>query len=241
MDREHQLLTTFVEFADTLLDDYDVNEFLHRLTVRCAELVQAKAVGVLLAGAKGGLQLVAASTHDMHALELFEIQQRQGPCYDAYTSGQQIVADDLEADAARWPEFVPQALERGLRSVHAFPLRVRDQRLGALNVFFDTPGPFSESDILALQALADVAAMGVLQQRHAQDSIDLADQLQTALDSRVVIERAVGILVERRGLRTDEAFESIRDYARSNNRRLRAVAQAIVDGAVKPDSVDSAG
>lgn len=239
VDREHQLLSTFVELADTLLDDYDVNEFLYQLTVRCAELVQAKAVGVLLGGAKGDLQLVSASTRDMHALELFEMQERQGPCYEAYRSGQQIEADDLETEAGRWPAFVPQALEKGFRSVHAFPLHVRDQRLGALNVFFDQPGPFSGSDILALQALADVAAIGILQQRHVQESVELADQLQTALDSRVVIEQAVGILVERRRMGTDEAFESIRGYARSHNLRLRAVAQAIVDGAVKPDSVDS--
>ena len=240
MDRESRLARTFVDLADALLDDYDINEFLQRLTECCEALVEASAVGVLLAGEKGGLRLAAASTDEMRALELFELQEEEGPCYEAFLSGDQVRADDLEDERARWGRFAPRALELGYRSVHGFPLRLRQQRLGALNVFFDRPGPFSEVDVLALQALADVATIGILQQRVLQESTELSTQLQTALDSRVVIERAVGILVERRGLGTQEAFDWIRGHARDNNERLRAVAQAIVDGAVSAGTGDPA-
>lgn len=240
MERESRLARTFVELADTLLDDYDVNEFLQRLTERCEVLVEASAVGVLLTGEESKLRLAAASTDDMRALELFELQQAEGPCYEAFLSGDQVRADDLEDETERWAQFTPRALELGYRSVHGFPLRLRQQRLGALNVFFDRPGPFSEADILALQALGDVATIGILQQRVVHESTELSTQLQTALDSRVVIERAVGILVERRGLGTQEAFDWIRGHARDNNQRLRAVAQAIVDGAVSAGEGDGA-
>lgn len=235
--RERKLAATFVELADTLVDDYDLNEFLQRLTSRCAELVGASAVGVLLTDLRGSLQLAAASTQDMHALELFEMQQQEGPCYEAFQSGEQVVEEDIRGAEARWPRFTPQAMDRGYRSVHAFPLRVRDQTLGALNVFFDHSGPFTGANILALQALADIAAIGILQQRNVQESSDLAGHLQLALDSRVVIERAVGVLVERRGMGTQEAFESLRSHARNTNQRLRVVAQALVDGAVPADAV----
>lgn len=240
MDRESRLARTFVELADALLDEYDINDFLQRLTERCETLVEASAVGVLLAGGEGRLGLAAASTEDMRALELFELQQEEGPCYEAFLSGDQVRADDLEAETQRWAQFTPRALKLGFRSVHAFPLRLRQQRLGALNVFFDRPGPFSEADILALQALADVATIGILQQRVLHESAELSTQLQTALDSRVVIERAVGVLVERRGLGTQEAFDWIRGHARDNNKRLRAVAQAIVNGAVWDGAGDDA-
>lgn len=239
VDRETRLARTFVELADTLVDDYDIHEFLQRLTHRCAELVEASAVGVLLTDSDGVLRLAAASSSDLHALELFEMQKREGPCYEAFLSGEQTREDDIEGATERWPRFTPQALKRGFKSVHAFPLRVRKEALGALNVFFNHPGPFSDADILALQALADVAAIGILQQRSVQESTDLAEHLRTALDSRVVIERAVGILVERRGVGTREAFESIRSYARSNNQRVHAVAQAIIDGAVPAEKIES--
>lgn len=238
-DREATLAKMFVEMADTLIAEYDISEFLQRLTYRCADLVDASAVGVLLIDAHGDLKLAAASTADMHALELFEMQQREGPCYEAFQSGEQVIEGHLENATGRWPQFTPQALNRGFRSVHAFPLRVRAQMLGALNVFFSHSGPFTEADILALQALADIASIGILQQRQVQESGEVAQQLQTALDSRVVIEQAVGILVARRSLGTREAFEAMRSYARSNNQQLRAVAQAIVDGAVPTDAVEA--
>lgn len=236
-DREHRLASTLVQLADTLVDDYDIHDFLQMLTERCAELVDASAVGVLLTDRRGDLKLAAATTQHMRDLELFEMQQQEGPCYEAFQSGQQVIEEDMQNALAHWPRFAPQAMDRGFRSVHAFPLRVRNQTLGALNVFFDRAGPFSEPDILALQALADIAAIGILQQRSVQEASELAGHLQTALDSRVVIERAVGILVERRGVSTHDAFEAIRGYARSNNQRLHAVAQAIVDGAVPPHVV----
>lgn len=238
MDREKKLAQTFVELVDTLVDDYDLGEYLHLLTYRCADLVDAGAVGVLLTDAEGNLQVASASTEDMHALELFEMQNEEGPCYDAFRSGEQVVEHDL-GGAERWSRFTPKARELGFRSVHAFPLRVREERMGALNVFFFETGPFSEADVLALQALADVAAIAILRQRSVQEVTDVAGQLQIALDSRVVIEQAVGVLVARLGTGTREAFEVMRRYARDNNKRLHDVAQDIVDGAVPPETLEA--
>lgn len=239
MDRETKLARAFVELVDTLIDDYDLGEYLHLLTHRCADLVRATAVGVLLIDEAGHLRLASASTEDMRALELFEMQSEEGPCFEAFRSGVQVNEQDLAGAGERWRRFTPRAYALGFRSVHAFPLRVRDRTLGALNVFFDRRGPFSEADILALQALADVAAIGIVQQRSAQEAIDVAGQLQTALDSRVVIERAVGILIERLNVSARDAFESLRRYSRNNNERLRAVAQAVVDGAVPAETLDA--
>lgn len=237
MDREAKLANTFVELADTLVADYEVGEFLQHLVDRCADLVGAAAVGVMLVDEGQELRLAAASTQDMHDLELFEIQRQEGPCYEAYASGEQIRQDDIEEARSRWPGFTPIALEHGYRAVRGFPLRVRAEKLGALNVFFDHAGPFTDADVLALQALADVAAIGILQERSMQEATDIAGHLQTALDSRVVIERAVGRIVERTGAEPQAAFEAIRSHARSSNELLRVVAQGIVDGTLAPERV----
>ena len=239
VERETRLASAFVELADTLVENFDIGEFLHRLTYRCADVVEASAVGVMLTDAGGELRLAGASTSNAHALELLEMQKREGPCYEAFRGGEQVREDNIAGATGRWPRFAPRALEQGFQSVHAFPLRVRTHKLGALNVFFDRPGPFSDADVLALQALADVAAIGILQGRNLQEAVDVAGQLQTALESRVVIERAVGILVERLGVDTGEAFESMRSYARNHNERLRAVAESIVNETVTARTISA--
>jgi GAF domain-containing protein len=224
-----RLAKVFVEVADTLVDEFDLIEFLHMLADRVAGLIGASSVGLLLADQRGRLQFMAASKESVRLLELFQIQNDEGPCLDAFRTGQPLVNADLRTAAGRWPHFAPRATADGFRSVHAFPLRLRTEVIGALNVFGDDAGiELDDADVQIVQALADIAAIGLLQERAIRRGEVLTEQLQSALNTRVVIEQAKGAVAQARGVSVDEAFTTIRNYARSNNRRLSDVAQAVV-------------
>jgi GAF domain-containing protein len=225
-----QLLSeTFVELTDTLVAEFDVIDFLHVLTGRSAALLDVSAVGLLLADQRGELRVVAASSEAARLLELFQLQNDQGPCLDCFRSGQPVTATDLGTDQ-RWPRFAAAAAQAGFAAVQALPMRLREQVIGALNLFRAVPGVFDFADVRVGQALADVATIGLLHERNMRRSDTLNEQLQTALNSRVVIEQAKGKLAERLGLDMDQAFSVLRDYARSRNRRLSDLARALVDG-----------
>lgn len=228
--REQRLAATFVELADTMVDDFDVADFLHLLVERVAEVLDASEVGLMLADAAGRLHVMAASNERTHLLELFQLQNEEGPCLDCFRNGRPVASDDLEADRERWPDFVPAALDAGFRSVQALPMRVRAQVLGALNVFGADVGALTEADQAIGQAMADVATIGLLQERSVRDSQLTAEQLQIALDSRIVIEQAKGVLAEQATLDMGDAFARLRTYARNHNRRLSEVAREVVDG-----------
>ncbi len=230
--REAALVRAFVYLADTLVADYDVVDFLHELCGRCVEVLDVEAVGVLLADRRGELNVVSASSADMRALEVFELQSAEGPCADAFRTGR-VVTEAYLCDAGeRWPRFAPRALELGFRSALAIPLSVRAQRIGALNLCSTVADRFDEADELAAQGLADVAAIGILQERRARQQEELSEQLQGALNSRVVIEQAKGALSERLGTGPDEAFELLRRYARGRGLKLTQVARDALEGHV---------
>ena len=223
-----RLAEVFVEMADTLVDEFDVIEFLQLVSVRTAELLDAGAVGVLLADEHGELQFMAASDEAAKVLELFEVQHREGPCLDAFLSGTTVLAPDILADSERWPLFAERAIAAGFGSVHAVPMRLRGDVIGALNLFGRQLGELDGADVRIVQALVDVATIGLLQERAIRRGEVLTEQLQGALNSRVVIEQAKGALAQLRRVSVDEAFTLMRSYARSNGRRLSEVAQAIV-------------
>jgi GAF domain-containing protein len=218
----------FVEFADTLVEEFDVVEFLQMVTTRAAELVDSAAAGLLLADEHGQLQFMAASDERTHLLELFQVQAVEGPCQDSYRLGASVVNADLTQAQDRWPRFTPRALAAGFRSVHAFPLRLRHQVIGALNMFGTEEGDLDPADIRVIQALADIATIGLLQERAVREATILSEQLQSALQSRVSIEQAKGALAQIHGVSVDSAFDLIRTFARNNNRRLSAVARDVV-------------
>lgn len=223
-----RLAEVFVEVADTLVSDFDLIEFLQTLTTRTAELVDAKAAGLLLADPHGELHFMAASDEATRLLELFQVQNKEGPCQDAFRTGAPVVNADLRQAVVRWPLFAPRAAEAGFRSVHAIPLRHHDNVIGALNLFGAEAGALGPADVQIVQALADIATIGLLQERAARRAQLLTEQLQGALNSRVVIEQAKGALARMRNTGVDEAFELLRTYARTNHRRLGEVAEAVV-------------
>lgn len=234
-----RLAKIFVEVADTLVDEFDLLDFMHMLADRTAALVGASAVGMLLADQRGRLEFLAASDENTRLLELFQVQNHEGPCLDAFRTAIPVVNADLTEAAGRWPRFAPRAAAAGFRSVHAFPLRLRRDVIGALNVFGEQPGrTLDDADVPIVQALADVAAIGLLQERAIRRGETLTEQLQGALNSRIVIEQAKGAIAQAYGVSVDEAFALVRNYARRNNLRLGDVAYTIVTGpAGLPDLV----
>jgi GAF domain-containing protein len=224
------LSDTFVDLADTMVADFDIIDFLHLLTDRTVRLLGASAAGVVLADPRGGMRVAAASSEEARLVELFQLQYDQGPCLDCYRTGRPVTATDLAGPAPRWPRFAEAAARAGFRSVEALPMRLRDQVIGALNLFGAEPGPFETADLRIAQALADVATIGLLHERNVRRSETVAEQLQAALNSRVVIEQAKGKLAERLGIDMDRAFTMLRDYARNSNQHLTDVARDFVTG-----------
>ena len=224
------LSDTFVDLADTLVADFDVIDFLHLLTDRTVLLLAASAAGVVLADPRGELRVAAASSEEAGLVELFQLQNDQGPCLDCFRTGRPISAADLTGPDQRWPRFAQAATQAGFRTVEALPMRLRDQVIGALNLFRAEPGAFETTDLRIAQALADVATIGLLHQRNVRRSETVAEQLQAALNSRVMIEQAKGKLAERYVIDMDRAFTMLRDYARNTNQHLTDVARDFVTG-----------
>ena len=225
-----QLLSeTFVELTDTMVAGFDVLDFLHMLTDRSVQLLDVSAAGLLLADPRGELRVVAASSEAARVLELFQLQNDEGPCLDCFRSGRAVTATDLDTDR-RWPRFADAAAQAGFAAVQALPMRLREQVIGALNLFRAAPGEFDPENVRVGQALADVATIGLLHERNMRRRDTLNEQLQATLNSRVIIEQAKGKLAERLGLDMDQAFAVLREYARTRNLRLSELARAFIDG-----------
>lgn len=232
MSREQHLAAAFVELVDTLVDDYDVVDLLDRLVGHSVRLLDVTAAGLLLDDQRGnGLRVLAASSEQTRLLELFQLQTDQGPCLDCVRTGQPVSTPDLNAAATRWPRFVPVAIQQGFHAVHALPLRLRNQTIGTLNLFHDRPATLTPDDLRLGQALADAATIGILHERAIRRGETLIEQLQTALNSRVIIEQAKGFLADRGGFDVDQAFDLLRGYARNHNLRLSDTARQVVEDA----------
>ncbi len=233
-DRERQVTRAFVALADTLVDDYDVADLLHTLVVQCVELLDVAAAGLTLADERGRLQVLASSTEQARLLELFQLDIDEGPGVECFTTSAPVLVADIAAAAARWPRFAAEAAKDGFASVHAVPMRLRGQTIGALNLFGRTPGELSGDDVALAQGLADTATIGILHERAFRQGEILSEQLQTALNSRVIIEQAKGVLAVSGQVSMDAAFTALRAYARRNNLRLGDVARALADRTLTP-------
>jgi GAF domain-containing protein len=238
MPREDLLSRTFVELADTLVDDFDVVDLLTLLVERCVDVIGVSAAGLMLVSPEGDLRVVASSSETMRVVELFELQSQEGPCLDCYRAAAPVVNADLAGMDGRWPNFTRVALEAGFRSVHALPMRLRGKVIGAVNLFSTETGEMDAADARAAQAFADIATIAILQHRAAVEAQRVNEQLSHALNSRIAIEQAKGILAERAGLDMDQAFARLRQHARNHNLRLNDVAQALIDGSLTAQALD---
>ncbi len=239
MIRETVLTRTLVELADTLVDDFDVVDLLTLLADRCVQVLDVDAAGIMLASPDGQLRVLASSSEAMRVLELFEIQAQEGPCYDCYHAGRAVVNQELRAGSGPWPRFSAEALDAGFRSAHALPMRLRGNVIGALNLFRSDVGEMGPDDLEVAQAFADVATIAILQHRAAMEAQVLAQQLTHALNSRVILEQAKGMLAERLNLDMERSFATLRGHARNHNLRLSDVAQAVIDGSLAASALDA--
>lgn len=228
MVTQERLLQVLVELSDTLVADFDVVDFLHTLAETSVELLDASAAGLMLVDQHGHLHIAASSSEESLMFELFELQNEQGPCLDAYRRGEPIFNVDPVGAQRRWPVFGAAVRNAGFASVHAIPMRLREDVIGAMNLFLTRPGDLAPEDLDLAQALADIATIGLLQQRAIQEQELLAEQLEGAMTSRVVIEQAKGVLAERHSLPVAEAFTLMRTHARSTGRPLSLIATQIV-------------
>jgi GAF domain-containing protein len=231
---------TMVTLADNLVNDFDVIDLLTTLADRCVTILGVDAAGLMLVGPDGTLRVVASSSEQMRLLELFELQTEQGPCLESFQTGEAVTQQDLAAAMDRWPKFAPAAISSGFQSVHALPMRLRGDVIGALNLFQTDPEGIGDEDLHAARAFANIATVAILQYRATIGSHELIDQLNTALNTRIVIEQAKGIVAERQQLDMERAFAALLGYARNNNLRLSDVAAAVVAGTLTPSNLNSA-
>jgi GAF domain-containing protein len=237
--RERALNRAFADLAESLVGDFDVADLLHRLVTLVTELLSADAASVLLSDVQGELQVMASSSEATQTLELYQLQTGQGPCLDCYRTGRPVSIPDLTAVTNRWALFVPTAQEQGYAAVHSVPMRVRDQVLGAMNLFSAESGDLPESDLHAAQALADVATIGLLHER-ASRLDTMAKETQERVHERYLVEQAKGMLAAS-GISMDEAYDLLRHYARYRDDRLLEVSADLAAGRVEPAQIIAAG
>lgn len=227
--REREIIRAFVEMSNELVDDYDVVDVLTELTGHCAHLLDVSSAGLLLADGRGVLHLAASSSQRIHHLEIFQLQRDEGPCLDCFHSGQQVLVADLAEEGQRWPQFARAAQDVGFRSVHALPMRLTGNVLGALGLFGDDPGTLDTDDLALAQALLHVASVAIVNERSATDRATVNSQLQRALTSRIVVEQAKGVIAQAGGLGMEDAFAVLRRFARDHGMKLSVTASQVVD------------
>ncbi|MEO5837525.1 MAG: GAF and ANTAR domain-containing protein [Acidimicrobiales bacterium] len=232
--RESLATRTFVQLADTLVVDFDLIDLLTVLANRSVELLDAAAAGILLADGKGRLRVMAASDEQAELLELFQVQSDEGPCLDCYGTGTAVINSDLRGPSP-WPRFSAESVRLGFPSVCALPMRLRNDILGCLNLFIAQPVKLSDTNVALAQALADVASIAIVQDAATRLATTRELQLQHALDSRVVIEQAKGMVAEHESINMTAAFSLIRAFARNNNLLLTETAANLVEGTIGID------
>jgi transcriptional regulator with GAF, ATPase, and Fis domain len=240
--REQRIGRAFVHLADTIVDDFDLAEFLHLLVDHCVDLLAVDAAGVLLSDQRGGVRMAAASSEKAELLEVFAADTDGGPCVECVRTGEVVASADLTADTDRWPRYAAAADACGFRAVHALPMRLRRDVIGALSLLNVEPDGLPATSTQLGQALADVATIGILQQRTIDHSAVVTEQLQSALNSRIIIEQAKGMLAAQSGTLTpDQAFTALRGYARSHHHRLSDLARQVVDGTADINAITTPG
>jgi GAF domain-containing protein len=240
ISREERINQAFVKVADTLMDSYDVVDLLSTLVNECASLLGAQGGGILIANSLGELELIASTSEAAEFVEVMQLAAGAGPCVDCYISGTAVSVTDIEASGGIWPQFQGAALQRGFHSLHATPMRVRGQVIGTMNLLSTATGALSDRDAALAQALADVAVIGILQERSLRDANIVTEQLHLALDTRIMIEQAKGVLAHTLTMEMDEAFNTLRAYARLHQLQLRDVAHGVINRSIGAKDITAA-
>lgn len=237
--REARLLELFATLADTMVDDYDVVDLLQTLVDACQELLDASDAGILLADPSGELELVASTSEATELVEVIQLAAEAGPCIECFLTGTAVSVPDIAAGSEKWPVFRQAALENGFASIEAIPMRLRNTTIGTLNLLRSDTGSPPPEDLSAARAFADVATIGILHERSLREQESLSSQLQTALNSRVMIEQAKGVVSFTAGVPIPDAFTLMRNFARDRGLRLSEVAERIVRRDIRLESPDA--
>ena len=227
--REEKLLETFATLADTLVADYDVVDLLQTLVDTCHDLLDTSAAGILLADATGELEVIASTSEASRLVETMQLSAEAGPCIESFRTGEAVSLTDMSQAPEEWSRFRDSALEQGFASVHAIPLRLRETTIGTLNLLRDVVGELDPADAITARAFADVATIGILHERTLRESTIVSQQLQTALNRRIIIEQAKGVVAHTQRVPVDEAFTLIREYARAHRLPISQVAARLVE------------
>lgn len=232
LTREEQLVDVFATLADTLVDHYDVVDLMQTLVDTCVSTFEVAAAGLLLADEHGDLEVLVSTSEESWLVEVMQLSAEAGPCIESFRTAAVVSVTDLDQGPPEWEPFRGAARAQGFTAVHAIPLRLRETTIGALNLFLGASSGLSDRDVRAARALADVATIGILHERTLRASDAAREQLQHALNSRVTIEQAKGILAFTHNVSMDEAFRLLRAHARSNQLPLALVARQLVDRAI---------
>jgi GAF domain-containing protein len=238
--REARISAAFVAVADTLVKDFDAVDLLHTLVSDCVDILGFKAGGLLLVDGAGDLQLMTSTSEAAEFVEVMQLAADSGPCIECFTSGVAVSVSDIELEESRWPDFGRVARAQGIRSALATPMRLRGKVIGTMNLFGDAVGVVSARDAAVAQALADVATIGLLQERVIREGQIIEEQLHRALDSRVMIEQAKGVIAHALTLSMDDAFAILRKYSRDHNLTIRAVAESVSGRELKAQDIAQA-
>jgi GAF domain-containing protein len=230
---ETALRLTLTEYVRTTLGTYGIAETLQRLTEQCLEVLGCAGAGVSVGDAEGRLHDVTATNAATAVVELEQVQGKEGPCHDVFASGERRAIADLGQCEARWPSYVRIALDQGRRAVLGVPMVADDTIIGVLDVHQSMVWEWGPDEEEAAQLLADMAAGYIANLRLLSTTRRLADQLRRALDSRVVIEQAKGVVATSCDVDMDTAFHLLRRESQSTNRRLHEVARDVVAGDVE--------
>ncbi|TFD89177.1 MULTISPECIES: GAF and ANTAR domain-containing protein [Cryobacterium] len=233
MARASLVSAAFMKLTDTLVGEYDVFDVLHTLVEACVEVLDATAAGILLADPGGELQVVASTSEESYLVEVLQQRAGAGPCVDCYLTGKVVTLGDIRTYLDTYPDFAAAALSQGFRSVHAIPMRVRHRSIGALNLFRSDTGDVTPEDAAIGQAMADIATISILQERTVREDAVVNEQLQRALNSRILIEQAKGVIAQVSTVDMDEAFKRLRADARANNRTMRESAEDVINRSVQ--------
>jgi len=232
---DSRLLGILTTLADTLVDDYDIVDLLQTLVDACRDVLGISAAGILLADETGELELIVSTSEASRLVEVMQLGAEAGPCIECFRTGAPVSVPAIADAPVEWSGFRAEALAQGFHSVYAVPLRLREKTIGTLNLLNTEEGLLDESSRVAARAFADVATIGILHERSLRQSEILTQQLQQALNSRVRIEQAKGVVSYTMGVSIGDAFDVIRQYARRHQLPLSVVATRIVDRELRLD------